>query len=560
MKYPILEAGQTPDPGKTYTLIESFFQHVEIVDDPFEVVEVVDESTGSKTIIEKRVKDGPMRIRGVFQYENKKNANRRVYPRGLWERHTRPDADLMKRIRERMVVGQIEHPESGVGKLDESAIIVTGLSLGKDEKDGARPVIGEAEILDTPKGRVVRDLIRCNVKVGVSSRGSGTVDARGIVDERTYRPVTWDIVGNPSTPNAFPDVVESLAESGDGGLQTRVRVSYIREAGRVRTRFIDESTSAVLMEFDSPDEETNTSHGSRSTVMDIRQQFEALRSTIEMQLEVDPSICNEAQLRELGKNLRAQLVTLGSMAEDDKGLQPAARDMESRINTFTNKIDSMLEAMRAADTQDDGDTGRVSESVDDDDLEGVDEDDYGDDEFEVDENDLSPDDARALLTRARDAITELRDELEASESLNEALAEQLAAVEEERNDLAESLAGSYVLLGELTSVRELDGAEEVAEAVASLLEANPDLEPLQGVLRRCRTLDEVHTFAAKVKHPSGRPRTGLPPLSERHNSGASQDINERTGASDNGGRRDVAMLRKLEETRRKRQGTPVNEG
>ena len=156
-----------------------------------------------------------MVIEGVFQRADVLNANRRVYPRSLWERLLDPNGSVMQRISERAMIGHLEHPESGSTDLNKGAILITKVWM---EADGT--VKGRAIIYNTPEGLRLQEYIATGTKVGISSRGTGTVDARGVVCE-DFALETWDMVYNPSTPGANPTASETT-ESFTDGKPTRV--------------------------------------------------------------------------------------------------------------------------------------------------------------------------------------------------------------------------------------------------------------------------------------------------------------------------------------------------
>ena len=148
-------------------------------------------------------KDGPMRIRGCFQRADEENNNKRVYGKPLLEREI---GKLAEAITERRLMGELDHPQHDSVKLSNVSHLITGLNMKGNE------VIGEAEILDTPSGKVAQALIRGGVKVGVSSRGMGTVteelDGKRYVNE-DFKLITWDLVADPSTRGAYPGLTES---------------------------------------------------------------------------------------------------------------------------------------------------------------------------------------------------------------------------------------------------------------------------------------------------------------------------------------------------------------
>ena len=148
-------------------------------------------------------KTGPLKIRGIFQRADEANNNNRIYPQRVLEGQVKA---LTEAISERRLVGELDHPTYDMVKLSNASHLITGLRLEGKE------VIGEAEILPTPAGKVVEGLIKGGVKIGISSRGMGTL-SEGRNGSKTvnedFRLVTFDIVADPSTRGAYPALSES---------------------------------------------------------------------------------------------------------------------------------------------------------------------------------------------------------------------------------------------------------------------------------------------------------------------------------------------------------------
>lgn len=162
---------------------------------------------GLKVINEGR--SGPLKIRGIFQRADEANNNGRVYPRSVLDKQVKA---LTEAISERRLVGELDHPTYDMVKLSNASHLITGLRLEGNE------VIGEAEILPTPAGKVVEGLIRGGVKIGISSRGMGTLsegrDGTKTVNE-DFKLLTFDVVADPSTRGAFPTISESKEHRKD---------------------------------------------------------------------------------------------------------------------------------------------------------------------------------------------------------------------------------------------------------------------------------------------------------------------------------------------------------
>jgi len=148
--------------------------------------------------------NGPMRIRGVFGRCNEKNNNGRIYPTSVLESQL---AKVKPLISERRLCGELDHPANDTVKLSNASHLITKLDMKGDE------LIGEAEILRTPAGLTAKALVEGGVKIGISSRGMGTLseDHNGdkIVNE-DFRLVTFDLVADPSTRGAYPGMCESV--------------------------------------------------------------------------------------------------------------------------------------------------------------------------------------------------------------------------------------------------------------------------------------------------------------------------------------------------------------
>jgi hypothetical protein len=149
--------------------------------------------------------NGWMRVRGRFQLAETKNGNGRIYPLRLWQR-VLESRELQERLRSNQMRGELEHPADGVTNISRVSHIVTGLTLSGNE------VLGEALILGTPAGKILQELFRAKSPVGVSSRGRGSSKVEGGAEivQDDYVPDTWDFVDRPSTPGAYPALVEAL--------------------------------------------------------------------------------------------------------------------------------------------------------------------------------------------------------------------------------------------------------------------------------------------------------------------------------------------------------------
>jgi ribosome biogenesis protein Nip4 len=157
----------------------------------------------AELITEERAGKTVRRLRGIFGRCDEKNNNGRVYSKKLLEREV---TNITEAMAERRLMGELDHPSHNSVKLSNVSHLITGLSFKGNE------LVGECELLDTPSGKVAQALVEGGVKVGISSRGMGTLseqsDGTKTVNE-DFKLVTFDLVADPSTRGAFPGLSES---------------------------------------------------------------------------------------------------------------------------------------------------------------------------------------------------------------------------------------------------------------------------------------------------------------------------------------------------------------
>ena len=158
-------------------------------------------------ILEESKACGTMKIAGIFQRANIPNQNKRIYEKKILIREL---GKLDEAVKERRLMGELDHPSHDAVKLQNVSHLVTQLKMSGDD------MLGEAEVLNTPSGQVAQALIRGGVKLGISSRGMGTLterqDGMSVVNG-DYKLVTFDLVADPSTEGAFPGLVSEGKDS-----------------------------------------------------------------------------------------------------------------------------------------------------------------------------------------------------------------------------------------------------------------------------------------------------------------------------------------------------------
>lgn len=142
------------------------------------------------------IKEGGIILSGVMQRSDMRNGNGRVYPHPILEREMK---NYKKLVEERRALGELDHPDQSVINLRNVSHLVTEVWWnGKD-------VMGKIQVLSTPSGQVLKELINANVKIGISSRGTGSVrESKGeTIVEDDFQLICFDMVSEPSTHGAF---------------------------------------------------------------------------------------------------------------------------------------------------------------------------------------------------------------------------------------------------------------------------------------------------------------------------------------------------------------------
>jgi len=146
---------------------------------------------------EKRfVSDGGMMLSGIIQKADTVNGNGRVYPYAVLKKEV---FNYQKIVKENRALGELDHPDDSVINLRNASHMITKIWM--DNKD----VMGKIKVLDTPSGKILRSLVESGVKLGISSRGMGSVtESSGQTTvEEDFQLICFDMVSEPSTPGAF---------------------------------------------------------------------------------------------------------------------------------------------------------------------------------------------------------------------------------------------------------------------------------------------------------------------------------------------------------------------
>ena len=210
---------------------------MKLITETIENVEVITEGKGA---------DKKLYIEGVFLQSEIKNRNGRMYPFSVLEKEVnRYNEEYVKTSR---ALGELGHPDGPTVNLDRVSHRITSL------KAEGNNFIGKAQILSTPNGNIAKALLEEGVKLGVSSRGMGSIDKRedcGVVMDDFMLATAADIVADPSAPDAFVNgIMEGKEWAWDNGILKETKVAkyqrYMDDATRTN---LEERTLKVFNDF-----------------------------------------------------------------------------------------------------------------------------------------------------------------------------------------------------------------------------------------------------------------------------------------------------------------------
>ena len=159
--------------------------------------------------------DGKLVVKGVLQRADAKNQNGRVYPKDILMREADKYNDGF--IKQKRALGELDHPDSSVVNLQNVSHNVTEMHFEGDN------LLGTVEILTTPSGNILRELFKNGIKLGISSRGLGSVEmvqeANGDTVSKVgddFELIAFDFVSNPSTHGAFLHPMNESVDNQQG--------------------------------------------------------------------------------------------------------------------------------------------------------------------------------------------------------------------------------------------------------------------------------------------------------------------------------------------------------
>jgi len=186
------------------------------------------------------------KIRGVFMQADIKNRNGRIYPVETLAKEVKRYTNEF--INKKRAFGELGHPDGPTVNLERVSHMITSL------KPEGKNFIGEAKVMDTPYGKIVKNLIDEGAQLGVSSRGMGSIQqmsGRNVVGKDFYLATAADIVADPSAPDAFVEgIMEGKEWVWDNGILKSMEVEqYKEEIERTKRKELAEVKANIFKDF-----------------------------------------------------------------------------------------------------------------------------------------------------------------------------------------------------------------------------------------------------------------------------------------------------------------------
>ena len=207
---------------------------------------ISEEVTSAEYLIKEKNGKKEYKIKGVFLQSNIKNRNGRVYPREILVREV--NRYTKEFINKNRAFGELGHPDGPTVNLERVCHMVKSLTPDGDN------FIGEAKIMDTPYGKIVKGLIDEGAQLGVSSRGMGSIMNRNgisFVKDDFYLATAADIVADPSAPDAFVEgIMESREWVWDNGVLKQVDIeAWKQQIQEAKRTVLEEKKLEVFKSF-----------------------------------------------------------------------------------------------------------------------------------------------------------------------------------------------------------------------------------------------------------------------------------------------------------------------
>lgn len=314
------------------------------------------ETQDANTVYEEGKSKGILgKLKGVFAdfKHGTRNADR-LYSEELWDNRVFNNEDVMEALETKTLFGELDHPDGDRCETKAQNAAITITKLEKRPEEGV--IYGEAEILDTPTGKIVKALADSGAKLGISSRGIGEEiyeNGQNIIDPETYDFITFDVVVTPANKKARVSLAESkqinkLNESFERAINesdTKNQLNQIKEAVD-NTNNINKSNLLNLIET----KKLSLSSNKENKLLESNKQlaFNLLKEKyIENKNELKESITASNNLGEENKKLIEELDYYKNSKEDLKTKLKESISSRNELNAIVENLQNENQSQKA---------------------------------------------------------------------------------------------------------------------------------------------------------------------------------------------------------------------
>ena len=247
--------------------------------------QLITDSKPLKLFLDEESQPGKLILRGEVGRAGIATENGRVYTSKLWQQQI---DKLRKQLKERKVLGELDHPSEGRTSLKRVSHVLTDLYLNEDGR-----VIGEMEILPTDQGKNLEAILRAGCPVGVSSRGYGSTvrNERGEdVVQEDYQLVTFDFVADPADSSAYPTIISESIQGKKLIFEGKELPMGVGEPNPERDNALAKQWADMLDKEMNPDAVDEKEELKKEIMSKIEDMKNAMRDEIKKELLADPEV------------------------------------------------------------------------------------------------------------------------------------------------------------------------------------------------------------------------------------------------------------------------------
>lgn len=326
------------------------------------------EAQNSNTVYEEGNNKGILgKLKGVFaDYKNGTRNSDRLYTEELWDNRVFGSEDVMEALETKTLFGELDHPDGDRCETLAKNAAITITKLEKRPEEGV--IYGEAEILDTPTGRIVKALADSGAKLGISSRGMGEeifVEGKNIIDPETYDFITFDVVVTPANTKARVSLTESkhLSKLTENLKKEITESETENQLNQIKTvvETMDTSNKTELLnmieEKLNPVEDTNKAESkleeavNKMTVNALKEKLNEQMNIVKETSKALEQLTNENKklvfenaikannIMKLKENLKQHKTNLEKLNESLKSQEDEINKLESNVTDLTGKLE-----------------------------------------------------------------------------------------------------------------------------------------------------------------------------------------------------------------------------